>query len=116
MTAGQPLFEIAPQGKVLLELAIPEEEIDEIEGQPTGVFATNAAPEVTHGFRVSMIRPSVTTLSNRTVFICEAKLDQSRAWFRSGMEGVARVSVGERRIWWVMLHNMIDYIRIKAWI
>lgn len=116
VTAGQPLFEIAPQGKVLLELAIPEEEIDEIEGRPTGLFATNAAPEVAQGFRVSTIRPSATTQSNRTVFVCEAELDEPRAWFRSGMEGVARVSVGQRRIWWVLLHNMIDYIRIKAWV
>ena len=116
VSPGDALFEIAPAHQVFLELAIPEEEIDEIEGRPAGLFATNAAPELTHEFHLATIRPAATIQSNRTVFVCEAELDQTREWFRSGMEGVARISVGSRPVWWVMLHNMIDYIRLKAWL
>jgi len=114
--AGQPLFEIAPPHRVYLELMVPEEEIDEIQGRPAGVFATNAAPEIVHPLRITTIRPSATVKGNRTVFVCEAQPDQTEEWFRSGMEGAAQISVGGRPVWWVMLHKMIDYVRMKAWL
>jgi multidrug efflux pump subunit AcrA (membrane-fusion protein) len=113
--AGEALFEIAPPGKVFVELAIPEGEIDEVSQGLRGEFASNALPEQMHGFEVSLVRPMAEIRDERTVFVCEATLTEAGPWLRPGMEGMARVSVGPRPVWWVTFHQMIDFIRMKAW-
>jgi multidrug resistance efflux pump len=113
--AGDALFEIAPPGEVFVELAIPEEEIDEMADGLSGEFASNALPEQMYAFDVSLVRPVAEVREQRTVFICEASLTETADWLRPGMEGMARVSVGRRPVWWVSLHRMIDFVRMKAW-
>jgi hypothetical protein len=113
--AGQVLFEIAPPGQVFVELAVPEEEVDELSGRMTGTFATNARPEQPHPFHVSLVRPVAEIRNQRTVFVCEGSLTDGPSWLRPGMEGMATISVGRRPVWWVALHRMIDYVRMKVW-
>jgi hypothetical protein len=37
-------------------------------------------------------------------------------WWRPGMTGVAKISVGWRPLAWVATRRLIDYLRIKLWI
>lgn len=40
---------------------------------------------------------------------------QRANWLRPGMEGLARVDMGKRRIWWVATHRIADMIRLWMW-
>jgi hypothetical protein len=31
------------------------------------------------------------------------------------MEGTARVDLGERPVWWIVLHPVLDYFRMRFW-
>jgi hypothetical protein len=31
------------------------------------------------------------------------------------MEGVAKVEVGERKLWWVWTHTLVDWLRLATW-
>ncbi|MBL4700022.1 MAG: HlyD family efflux transporter periplasmic adaptor subunit [Phycisphaeraceae bacterium] len=40
---------------------------------------------------------------------------QRANWLRPGMEGLARVDMGKRKIWWVATHRLADMIRLWMW-
>jgi hypothetical protein len=51
----------------------------------------------------------------RNYFRVEAALDKDAARLRPGMEGVAKVDVGEASLLWVWTHRMTDWLRRTAW-
>ncbi len=109
---GDPLFAIAPLNEWHLELQVPEQSAAELIVQQAGVFSTFASPENVHAFQVHSIYGETQQRANRNVIIAEATVETKGGWVRPGMEGVARVRVGSRRIWWITLHRMIDYMRL----
>ena len=36
-------------------------------------------------------------------------------WLRPGMEGVGKVSVGERKLIWIFTHSLFDWFRLWSW-
>lgn len=43
------------------------------------------------------------------------KVWQRANWLRPGMEGLARLDMGKRKIWWVATHRIADMIRLWMW-
>lgn len=113
LAKGQPLFEIAPVDRLMIELNVPESDIDDLELGLSGYFAPSARPEQHHGFHVTRIHPHAETRDRANVYIAEAQTDLSCQWMYPGMEGFAKVHVGRRPVWWVVLHRGIDYVRFK---
>ncbi len=128
---GEPLFQIAARGSWKVELQIPQDELTEIGPELTGVFAAHARPEVQRGFRIQRILPKPETRKQRTVYVAEGVLTtmgistvDSRqdgaghmdSWMRPGMEGVAAVRVGPRRIAWIVSHRIMNFLRMHLWL
>ena len=113
---GEALYQVAPLHAWTLEIAAPESAADELQAGFAGHFASNARPEDTQPLRVARVRPSAEIRNERNVYIAEAEVETDAAWMRPGMEGVARVYVGRRAVWWVTLHGIIDYLRLNYWL
>ncbi|MGB0715730.1 MAG: efflux RND transporter periplasmic adaptor subunit [Phycisphaerae bacterium] len=113
---GEPLYEIAPMDRWTLELKIPDSVSDEVEAQLDGEFASFARPDQLHGFRISRVKQSARPLDARNVFIAEADIRSNEDWIKPGMEGIAKVNIGQRRVWWIFFHKAIDYLRVNFWI
>ena len=62
------------------------------------------------------IRPQAEIQGQLNVYVAEAEAALPFAWMRPGMEGVAKIEVGRRRVWWVVLHRATDYLRLKLWL
>ncbi|MHC5111235.1 MAG: efflux RND transporter periplasmic adaptor subunit [Planctomycetota bacterium] len=113
---GDPLFQIAPLDKWMLELHVPDAASADLQTELAGVFASFARPDVTQSFAISRVMESARPRNERNVFLAEATLGGTDPWLRPGMEGVAKVRVGVRRIWWIALHKAVDYLRINFWL
>jgi len=113
---GEPLFELAPMGAWTFALRVPDAAAAELTPALSGFFATFARPEKPIGFTVDRVLPEAEIRDHRNVFLAEARPEESVEWLRPGMEGVAKVHVGRRPIWWILLHRMIDYLRIHLWL
>jgi hypothetical protein len=113
---GTPLFQVAPLDDWIIEIDVPEADADDLNAGLEGSFSPNARPEESRDFHVTRVRPASETRGEKNVFIGEAKGDLPFDWMRPGMEGVARVRVGQRPVWWVMFHRVIDYLRLKLWL
>jgi len=108
---GLPLFEISPMNKMNLELHLPESDVDDFEAVKNGQFMVYARPNIRTSFEITKIRPQAEIWDGKNVFVVEASVNLPFEWMRPGMEGSARVVVGERPVWWVAFHRAIDYVR-----
>ena len=112
---GEPLFEVSADGGWRLELSVPEERLDGVVRGLEGHFAAFARPEQTHAFALTEISPSTTAERGKNIFQVRAELGERPEWLRAGMEGVAKVEIGDRRVSWVMLHDLFDWLHLKFW-
>jgi len=66
-------------------------------------------------FQVSKVTPIATAQDGHNFFRVEAQLEKAPPRLRPGMEGVGKVNVGDRRLWWVLTHTFTDWLRITLW-
>ncbi|TXT25571.1 MAG: GAF domain-containing protein [Gallionellaceae bacterium] len=112
---GKKLFEIAPLHTYRIILQVDERELRHVSlGQPGKLVITGIAGEPVP-FHVSQITPVASAQDGRNFFRVEAKLEQSSAQMRPGMEGIGKISVGERRLWWILTHTFTDWLRLTLW-
>ena len=50
------------------------------------------------------------------MFVARAELGENPPWIRSGMRGVARIDTVPKPVYWVALHKLIDWTRLRFWI
>lgn len=116
LARGDTLFRVSPPDLWRLELEIPQYAAADVNAPLTGIFASHARPEEAHSFEVDRLLPSAVQRGTRTVYIAEAMITARNEWLRPGMEGTAKVSVGRRRVCWVYLHRILDYLRVQLWL
>ena len=113
---GEPLFEMSATGGWKLELQVPEESIADVRQGLRGRFANLARPEEVHPFEILTVHPSTHSDEGRNYVRVEARVNISDDWVRYGMEGRARVEVGERNAWWVLFHRLENWARLNLWL
>jgi multidrug resistance efflux pump len=112
---GDMLVTVAPVNEFRLILEVDERDIADITNGQTGNLALGAMPGRRFDFEVSRISPVAEARDGRNFFEVEGELDESFGAMRPGLHGVARISVDERPIIWVLTHRLIDWVRIAAW-
>jgi len=116
VSMGEPLFEVSPMGDWTLELEVPESAERRDDAGAVGVFASDAPAGGEP--RVPCDPGAAAGAGARG----EERLrggggDPRRCGLgAAGHEGVAKVRIGPRRVWWVVLHRAIDYVRLKLWL
>jgi multidrug resistance efflux pump len=114
---GEPLYQIAPLDQWRLELETPQSNINDLADGLSGVFLCYARPEEARAFSISRVLGTAQVRDGNNVFVAEADIRAvDDHWLRPGMEGVAKINVGQRRIWWLALHKIIDYARMGLWV
>lgn len=112
---GKKLFEIAPLNTYRVILQVDEKEVRHVQvGQQGNLIISGIASDAIP-FRVNKVTPVATAQDGRNYFRVEAQLKHTPPQLRPGMEGVGKISVGERRLWWVLTHTFTDWLRITLW-
>ena len=114
---GKTLFELAPLDQFRLALQVEEQDIGWVHPGQTGTLALASTPGTRLPFTITHRTPVATTDDSRNVFRIEASLDTPtlQRGLRPGMEGIAKVEIGQARLLWVWTHPMLDAIRLFAW-
>jgi len=116
VTTGDVLFEVCPLESLRAQLMVPEDEIYDIKIGQEGYLATASYPGQRIKFIVERINPIAEVVNQRNVFKVRVQLQEQPQWMRPGMEGVARVTVGERRYVWIWTRKIVNWIRMKLWL
>lgn len=115
VTTGKELFEIAPLQSYRVVLQVDEDEIRHVQLGQHGSMMISGIVGGAIPLTVSKITPMATARDGHNYFRVEASLGEVPPNLRPGMEGVGKIEVGERRLWWVMTHSFTDWLRLAVW-
>jgi hypothetical protein len=113
---GKKLFEIAPLEQYRIVLQVDEKEIRHIEAAQTGQIVMSGVNDAPMALTVTKVTPVATAQDGKNTFRVEASLNgEISPRLRPGMEGIGKVSVGPRSLWWVITHSFTDWLRLGLW-
>jgi RND family efflux transporter MFP subunit len=112
---GKTLFEIAPLQSYRIILQVDERDIRHVaSGQPGRLIMTGIAGEPM-AFTVAKVTPVATAQDGKNFFGVEAAIADASPRFRPGMEGVGKIEVGDRSLWWVLTHSFSEWLTLSLW-
>jgi len=112
---GKKLFEIAPLEAYRVILQVDEREIRHVKADQRGKLVISGIAGDPIAFSISKVTPVATAEDGRNFFRVEARLDAAPAHLRPGMEGIGKIGVGDRRLWWILTHTFTDWLRLTLW-
>jgi RND family efflux transporter MFP subunit len=112
---GTVLFEVAPLDGYRIILEVDERDVAWVTSGKRGQLALSAMPGQPLPLAVEKITPVSSAVDGRNVFRVEASLLRPVASLRPGMEGVAKIEIGRRRLIWIWTHDLFDRLRLWAW-
>ena len=105
MTRGETLFEIAPLGQMVVEIAVPEEDISHVEVGMEADFFFHAIPNRRWRGTVSKVHPQAEIRDHDNVFVAEVALEDTESLLRPGMRGRARIYGHRHMLGWNLFHK-----------
>ncbi len=112
---GQVLFEIAPLDGYRTIVEVDGRDIADAAVGQTGRLALSALPGRRLPLVIERITPVSTTRDGRSYFRVEAALEAAGEDLRPGMEGIAKIDAGRRRLLWIWTHETLDWLRLSTW-
>jgi multidrug efflux pump subunit AcrA (membrane-fusion protein) len=112
---GESLIQIAPRNAVELRLSVANRDGARLATGLTGKLRLNAAPDQPLDVTVMRVKPGAETLDGEMRFVAFASLGEAPLRLENGMQGVARLSVGEAKIWEVWLKPAFEIAYLFFW-
>ncbi|MBT8447586.1 MAG: HlyD family efflux transporter periplasmic adaptor subunit [Gammaproteobacteria bacterium] len=112
---GEVLFEVAPLAEYRLVLQVDDRDISRISVGQGGALTLAALPDQSFPFEVARITPVATAEEGLNYFRVEATLTAAPERLRPGMNGIAKIDIGERRLIWIWTHRMREWVKLQLW-
>lgn len=113
--AGKQLFEVAPLQSYRVILQVDEREVRYLRAGQQGRLAITGMAGEPMPLQVLRVTPVAKAEEGGNFFRVEARLARTAPTLRPGMEGVAKVEVGRRSLWWILTHSLVDWLRLTLW-
>ncbi len=115
VSRGDTLFEIAPLDHYRVTLVVPEADVMLTVPGMKGEILLSAIPEHPFPLEIKSITPVARAGEGGNGFEAIGILAELDKRIRPGMEGIAKIPVGERRLVWIWTHSFFDWVRVKIW-
>jgi biotin carboxyl carrier protein len=113
LSIGQTLFEVAPLEKMVVEVAVPEDEILHVrDGLPVAI-RFDAYPGRTSNATIASLHPRAEIRQSKNVFIAELSLENLDGQLRPGMNGRAKITTDRHALGWNLFHKPADWLARK---
>jgi len=112
---GQVLFEVSPLDAYRVVLEVADSDVAAIAVGQVGELMLSALPGQAFPLKVTHLTPIVVAREGRSFFRVEALLGRQLPELRPGMEGVAKIEVGRRKLFWIWTHRLFDWLRLSFW-
>ena len=115
VSRGDVLFEVAPLDSYRVILQVDERDIRQIAQGQIGRLALAGLPGERLDLTVVKITPVAVAGEGKNQFRVEARLAQPSVALRPGMQGVAKVDIEERNLFWIGTHKLVYWLRLWWW-
>ncbi len=113
---GEQLFEIAPLGDYRVALNVDDHDVSKLKIGQTGSLRLMGLPYDQLPMSISRITPVASAKDGGNYFRVEATIaDMNDTRLRPGMQGIAKVEVGEESVLWVWTHALMERLRLWLW-
>lgn len=112
---GDALFEIGPLDRVLVTLAVPQEEIAMLLPEAKAAVTLEGLPGETFHGKLMRVSPRSEPLEGKNVFLCELELPNPGARLRPGLKGKGRIQGPWRPLVWAWLRQPWSAARYAIW-
>jgi multidrug resistance efflux pump len=112
---GEVLFEVAPLESYRAILKVDERDIGYIKAGQQGRLTLAGMPAKPISLKVEKITPVTISEEGRNYFRIEAVMDLQSDLLHPGMEGVAKIEVGSRKLIWIWSRRLVDWLRLWTW-
>lgn len=113
---GKPLLVVAPAEARRVVVEVDERDVSRVAAGQPALLSLAALPWESLGMRVTRVTPVARVSSGRNVFEVEASLDPvAAARVRPGLQGAARIAVGEAPLVWIWSHQLLATVRLALW-
>ena len=112
---GQVLFEVAPLNAYRVVLEVEEGEISYVQSGQKGSLMLSSLPGEVFPLSITHITPVAVAREGRSYFRVEALLERVSDRLRPGMEGAAKIEAGNRKLFWIGTHKLVDWVRLTLW-
>jgi len=112
---GQILYKVSPLDQYRVLLDVDESDVAELSVGMKGELTLSAAAEETFEIIVDKITPVSEAGDGANYFQVEASLVETPSFLRPGMQGVSKIAIGQRQLFWVLTHKLVDWLRLKLW-
>lgn len=114
LKAGQTLFEIAPLNEMVIEIAIPEDDVRFVEPGMTVRVRLEAFPFENWTGTIERVHPSSEIRDHDNVFVATVKIANPSGKLRPGMQGHAKTTTSWKPMGWILLHKPV--VKALRWI
>lgn len=113
LETGQTLFEIAPLDRMVVEVAIPQEEISHARAEQPVTMRLEAFPLRSWRGKIERLHPRAELRENRSVFLAELTLENVDDLLRPGMKGRAKIASGWHPLGWNLFHRAWESMALR---
>ena len=112
---GAVLFELAPLDAYRIIMKVDERDISDVKVGQLGELVLTSMPQDVIPMEVKKITPVSVVDQGRNYFRVEAVAKAASLKLRPGMEGVAKIEVEQRNLFWIFTHKLVHWFRMWAW-
>jgi hypothetical protein len=97
-------------------MQVDEQQVVDVRPGQSGELVLTSMPDVRYPLTVKMVTPVNMAKEGRNLFRVEAPLGvKPDGRLRPGMEGVAKVSVDQRRLIWIWTREFTTWLKRRLW-
>ncbi len=112
---GEVFCETADINPVIVEAAVPEDDIGLISPKQEVWLKANAFPSQKFIGQITQISPQATTEQGARVFIVRAEIENPNRTLRTGMVGRVKILTGNRSAGYVLLREPLRWMQKTIW-
>jgi multidrug resistance efflux pump len=112
---GNVLFELAPLDSYRVIMKVDERDINGVTVGQKGRLALTSMPNEGITLQIEKITPVSVVDQGRNFFRVEAVASGAIDKLRPGMEGVGKIDIDQRKLFWIWTHKMVHWMRMWIW-
>ncbi len=82
----------------------------------SGSLTLTSLPRERWRFVIEQVSPVFEEVDGQVRYRTEARLEGGTRVLRPGMEGIGKIEIGHRSFGWILLHGMLDWVRLQLWL
>lgn len=114
---GDLLMKIASLNDMYANIKVLEEYIDEIKLDQKVEITLLTKPNETIDALITKVIPMANVDDqNGNIFILNASFnEEQKIWIRPGMTGIAKITIEDRTVFWILTHKVSDFLHFNLW-